>query len=179
MLPPATEQVWNYLREQPSLHGFVLIGGSALALLIQHRLSEDLDFVYPQTRLPRQRLNTLTKLAGEAGVGFQRNDNEAAAEEFATGGMELHDYQQDFVVNGIVKVSFFTPDPPLQRVLAAPAEATVRVASLSELFKAKCLVSALRSKSRDWLDLYLLLRDHGFTMRDYRAAFIEAGSPAQ
>ena len=30
-----------------------------------------------------------------------------------------------------------------------------------------------------WLDLYLLLRDHGFTLRDYRAAFVEAGAEAQ
>lgn len=179
MLPPATEQVWNYLREQSALRGFVLVGGSALALRLHHRLSEDLDLVYPQTRLPRQRLDALQKLAHEAGIAFQRNDHEAAAQDFATGGMELHDYQQDFVVNGAVKVSFFTPDPALQRVLATPAESEVHVASLPELFKAKCLVSALRSKSRDWLDLYLLLRDHGFTLRDYRTAFTEAGIPAQ
>lgn len=179
LLPLATEQVWNYLREQSALRGFVLVGGSALALLIRHRLSEDLDFAYPQTRLPRQRLATLQKLAHEAGFDFQRNDHEAAAQEFAGGGLELHDYQQDFIINGAVKVSFFTPDPALQRVLATPADNAVHVASLPELFKAKCLVSALRSKSRDWLDLYLLLREHGFTMHDYRAAFIEAGSPAQ
>lgn len=55
MLPPATEKVWNFLKEQPALAGFVLVGGSALALTLRHRLSEDLDFVYPDTRLPRQR----------------------------------------------------------------------------------------------------------------------------
>jgi hypothetical protein len=179
LLPPATEQVWNYLRDQSALSGFVLIGGSALALRIRHRLSEDLDFVFPQLKLPRQRLDTLRSLAREAGFDFQRNDHEAATQEFAAGGMELHDYQQDFIVNGAVKVSFFTPDPALQRVLAASGDSAVRVAELRELFKAKCLVSAVRSKTRDWLDLYLLLREHGFTMRDYQAVFVEAGSPAQ
>jgi hypothetical protein len=179
LLPPATEQVWNYLREQPALRGFILVGGSGLALRIRHRLSEDLDFVYPQPRLPRHRLDTLQKLAAETGFEFQRNDNEAAVQDCATGGMELHDYQQDFVVNGTVQVFFFTPDPTLQRVLATPAESPVHVASLPELFKAKCLVSAVRSKSRDWLDLYLLMREHGFSIRDYQAAFVAAGSPAQ
>ena len=179
MLLPTTENVWNFLREQPALAGFVLAGGSALALIIRHRRSEDLDFVYPETRLPRKRLDALCGLAHEAGFDFQHNDNEAAAHEFALGGLELHDYQQDFLVNGDVKVSFFTPDEALRRVLSGRGEAKVRIATLAELFKAKSLVSAVRSKTRDWLDLYLLMRDHGFSIRDYQAAFQEAGSPAQ
>jgi hypothetical protein len=64
-------------------------------------------------------------------------------------------------------------------VLTEQAEARLRIASLKELFRAKCLVSAARSKTRDWIDLYLLLRDHGFTLRDYHAAFVEAGVAAQ
>jgi hypothetical protein len=59
LLPPATEKVWNFLQEQPALAGFVLVGGSALALTIRHRVSEDLDLVFPDIRLPRQRLNAL------------------------------------------------------------------------------------------------------------------------
>ena len=36
-------------------------------------------------------------------------------------------------------------------------------------------MTARRSKTRDWLDLFLLLRDHGHTLLDYRAAFFTAG----
>jgi len=93
--------------------------------------------------------------------------------------MELRDYQQDFLVDEAVKVSFFAADDQLRKVLATNAATNVRVATLSELFKAKALVSAKRSKTRDWLDLYLLMRDHGFSMRDYRAVFEEVGSPAE
>ena len=179
MLPPATETVWNYLKDQPALAGFVLAGGSALALTIRHRRSEDLDLVFPKHRLPRPRLEALYRQAREAGFDFQHNDDEAAAREFALGGMELHDYQQDFLVNGEVRVSFFAADEAQQKVLAAPAQSQVRVATLPELFKTKCLVSARRSKTRDWLDLYLLMREQGFTIRDYQAAFEDAGSAAQ
>lgn len=175
MLPPATEKVWNFLKEQPALSGFVLAGGSALALRLQHRLSEDLDLLYPGTRLPRQRLDALCRLAAESGFRFEANDDETAVQEFADSTLELRDYQQDFLVNQSVKVSFFAPDEPLRRILAAPAGRTARIATLSELFKTKCLVSAKRSKTRDWLDLFLLLRDHGFSIRDYEAAFGEAG----
>jgi len=179
LLPAETEKVWNFLKDQPALQGFVLAGGSALALTIRHRFSEGLDFVYSDVRLPRQRLEVFSRQAREQGFDFQRNDNEAAAQDFALGGMELHDYQQDFLVNGMVKVSFFAPDEGLRKVLSAGGERKVRVASLAELFKTKCLVSAVRSKSRDWLDLYLLMREHGFSVHDYQAAFCEAGIPNQ
>jgi len=58
-------------------------------------------------------------------------------------------------------------------------DSKVRVGTLQELFKTKSLVSALRSKTRDWLDLYLLLHDYGFSIRDFRNAFREAGVESQ
>jgi hypothetical protein len=175
LLPAATERVWDFLKAQRMLAGFILVGGSALALRIRHRLSEDLDFAFPELKLPRARLDALLRQAVEAGHDFQRDDDEAALLEFTQGGGDLHDCQQDFLVNGSVKVSFFAPEAGLARVLREPAEPTARVATLAELFKTKCLVSAVRSKSRDWLDLYLLMREHGFSMRDYQSAFRDAG----
>ena len=179
LLPPATEKVWNFLKDQPALQGFVLAGGSALALLLCHRLSEDLDFVYPDKRLPVGRLEALRRIAEERGFVFRLSDDEAAVEEFADSAMDLHDYQQDFLVNDAVKVSFFAPDEPLRKILPAGTGAGARVATLPELFKAKSLVSAKRSKTRDWLDLFFLMRDHGFSIYDYRAAFEEAGCPSE
>jgi DNA-binding transcriptional MerR regulator len=179
LLPPATEKVWAFLKEQPALAGFILAGGSALALLIRHRMSGDLDFIYPASRLPRQRLDALLRKAEEAGFSFRASDDEAALQDFAESALELRDYQQDFLVNDSVKVSFFAPDESNRRILQPGAESKIRVATLPELFKAKSLVSAKRSKTRDWLDLYLLMRDHGFSIFDYRAAFDEAGTPSQ
>jgi hypothetical protein len=179
VLPPNTEKIWNFLQQQPALAGFVLVGGSALALTIRHRRSEDLGLVYPEIRLPRAEIEALGRGASLAGVDLQRNDDEASAQAFAQDGLELHDYQQDFLADGVVKVSFFAPDEATRRVFSGPRASKVRIATLAEIFKSKCLVSAVRSKSRDWLDLYLLLRHHGFTIRDYERAFVEAGIPAQ
>jgi hypothetical protein len=179
LLPPATEKVWAFLKEQSALSGFILAGGSALALLLRHRMSEDLDFVYPAPRLPRQRLDALLRRAEEAGFTFRAADNEAALLDFAESALDLRDYQQDFLVNNSVKVSFFAPDESLRKILLPGDESKTRVATLPELFKAKSLVSARRSKTRDWLDLYLLMKDHGFSIFDYRATFDEAGSPTQ
>jgi hypothetical protein len=44
MLIEATQRLWEIFKEKPELNGFVLIGGSALALQFHHRRSEDLDF---------------------------------------------------------------------------------------------------------------------------------------
>ncbi len=179
MLPPNTEKIWNFLKEQPALAGFVLVGGSALALTIRHRRSEDLDLVYPEIHLPREKIEALGRSASLAGIDLQRNDDEATAQAFAQDGLELHDYQQDFLADGVVKVSFFAPAEAARRIFSGPPASKVRIATLAELFKSKCLVSAVRSKTRDWLDLYLLLRQHGFTVRDYQHAFVEAGIPGQ
>lgn len=179
MLPPKTEKVWSFLSQQPALKGFVLIGGSALALRIQHRISEDLDLAFPAERLPCARLDALLRAAAIAGIQYRRANNEEAVHEFADGGLNLDDYQQDFVWNCSVKVSFFAPEPPMIKVLAGASEPRARVATLEELFKTKCLVSALRSKTRDWLDLFLLMRDHGFTIRDYADAFAQMSDATQ
>lgn len=44
-LPPETARVWQRLESEPLLAGWYLIGGSALALRIGHRQSEDLLLV--------------------------------------------------------------------------------------------------------------------------------------
>ncbi|HRQ87254.1 MAG TPA: nucleotidyl transferase AbiEii/AbiGii toxin family protein [Bacteroidia bacterium] len=175
MLIPETEALWQYLREHDSLRGFVLIGGSGLALRIQHRLSEDLDFVWNGLRLPRKRIDLLVREAGEAGFHFVSHDDLAAFEEFEIAGMDLHDYQQDFVVNDRVKVTLFTADSALSKILPESPSEPCRIATLQELFETKALVSASRSKSRDWFDLYILMRDHGFTLADYASTFAKAG----
>jgi len=179
MLPPQTERVWEFLSVQPSLAGFILIGGTALAMRIKHRRSEDLDLAFPELCLPRIRLEALRHAAIQNQFEFGPDDDESALQEFAFSGMDLHDYQQNFLVNGTVRISFFVPDAAVAKALSAEPTDRVRVATLPELFKTKCLVSALRSKTRDWLDLYLLLREHGFTIRDFRQTFRDARVESQ
>jgi len=180
MLRAETEKLWNYLRTSKALAGFVLIGGTALSLHIQHRLSEDLDFVFLDggigLRLPRTRLNALLIDAATQGFEFVRNDNPIAEDEMQIAGMDLHDYQQDFLVNG-VKVTFFVPESDLARVIAPNTGNTVRIATVDELFKTKALITAERSKTRDWFDLYTLLNHHGYSIFDYYKVFMEAGQP--
>lgn len=180
MLPPATEALWKFLQARPELRGFILIGGTALALHLRHRISEDLDFVWPALNLPRERLDTLRTEAEAEGFHFERADHQPSYEEFLIAGMDLHDSMQAFQVNGEAKVSFFNAEPALQKVLrkdwSPDSGRAPRVATIDEIFRSKCLVSADRSKTRDWFDLYVLMRDRGYTMRALVNAFTEAGA---
>ncbi len=129
MVPPETERVWDFQKAQPALSGFVLIGGTALALRIAHRRSEDLDLAFPEARLPRVRLEALRRQAAESGFEFRPDDDEATVGEFACGGMEVQDYQQEFLIRETVRASFFVPDVALAKVLTSPPEGKVRLAS--------------------------------------------------
>ena len=83
--------------------------------------------------------------------------------------MELADYGQNYLVDG-VKMRVFTADTPLQSLLL-PGVRGVRLADLDELFASKALVSAGRSSTRDWFDLYHLMTAGGYTMNDFAGVF--------
>lgn len=176
VLPPETEQVWKLLENEPLLQGAVLVGGTALALRIGHRLSEDLDFLFTAEKLPRQALAECVRKLEQRRLRVQHNDNPASADEFAIAGMDLRDYQQDYIVDNKTKVTFFSADTSMAKILAKPpSPGRPRVAELEELFGLKALLTAQRSKTRDWFDLFVLFHHHGFTMGDYVNAFAKAG----
>lgn len=52
----------------------------------------------------------------------------------------------------------------------------MRVATVQEIFATKCLVSAIRSRTRDWFDLWVLMTRHGFSLEDYFGVFEGVGS---
>lgn len=176
MLPERTAEVWNFLKIQPAMNGFVLLGGSALSLRISHRLSEDLDVAFIGFSLPSARLAALSRTFQTNGFNIVATDDPAAALEFEVAGENLRDYQQDFLVNETVKLSFFTADASLIRVLNSVDSNTVRVASLEELFASKALVCASRSTTRDWFDMRTLIEKHNFTVADIHNVFERAGN---
>lgn len=176
-LRPDTRSVWQCIECEPLLAGFVLIGGTALTLRIGHRVSEDLDFAFLGDRLPSSRLRVLRDQMGKKGFQFDLIQDLAAEQEFEDSGLALAEHQQNYLVNGTVKVSFVRLDNTSTNVLSGFRDSPVRVATLDEIFKTKSLVCAERSKSRDWLDLYVLMRNHGYGMEDLYRAFRDAGHP--
>jgi hypothetical protein len=89
MLPEETSKVWDFLKFQRAMAGFVLLGRSALCLPIEHRLSEDLDVAFTGLRLPTLRLRALSRSFEEDGFAIIPTDDPAAAFEFEVAGAEL------------------------------------------------------------------------------------------
>jgi len=182
-LPPETERLWHRLEKEPLLAGWYLIGGTALSLLIHHRQSEDLDFAWPRSKnLPVRLLGQLTADLESEGWHMERDDDANAYEEFLIAGMSLHDFQQNFIATAggdRVKLTFFSPDPPLSALLPESSAATVVIPPLRMLFQSKALAACGRSTVRDWVDLYILMTQHGFTMDDFAAAYEATASKLQ
>ena len=181
-LPAETRQLWELLADEPLLHGFALIGGTALTLRIGHRLSEDLDFAYLGERLPKQRLIALGKMLSAKGIRLEEIADASAHVDFLDAGLELADYQQNYLARlpqGAVKLSFVCFDPHITSVFSGDESSPLRVATLDEIFKSKALACADRSKTRDWFDLYVLMNQHGFGGADLYRAFVEAGQESK
>jgi predicted nucleotidyltransferase component of viral defense system len=176
MLIEATQRLWEIFKEKPELNGFVLIGGSALALQIHHRRSEDLDFAWPYGKLPREALDNLIR--STPSLQFILDQNEAAEREAEDCNLDLADHSQNYLVDG-VRVTFFKSPDAESRLLQGSESDQVRVAKVPEIFALKALASADRSKSRDWFDLYTLFRSHGYTWAQFYAVFAEYSNDGQ
>ncbi len=113
-------------------------------------------------KLPRGAIEGLKRLSHASGFNFVPNDSPEGLAEFEDTGMDYHDYQQDYVVGGSVKLTLVAPDPEVKVLLRTGVPAGPRIASLEEIFRLKCIVAADRSKTRDWFDLYLLLKQKHF-----------------
>lgn len=161
-----TRSVWEVVSTQTALAGFVLIGGTALTMRIAHRISEDLDLISHAAPLPVGALKGFVKILEGHGFTVERDDETAAYDEFLIIGKSLHDYQQNFIVDG-VKMNIFVANDDLASLVAPSTEPVVRVATLDELFQTKVLAAANRCASRDWIDLYHLVNHHGFTSSDF------------
>lgn len=180
-LPANTRALWKILSIDKQLGGFVLVGGTALCMRIGHRVSEDLDFAYLGQTLPRQRIKVFLKSLQKKSIHAQPTIDLAAQDDFIDAGLDLNDYQQNYVLDtgaGKVKVSFIAFEDRIRQCLRQTHSDFARVSDLDEIFRTKVLCACDRAKSRDWVDLYVLMKYHGFSPMDLYAALEDTGSTA-
>ncbi len=131
----------------PFLQSYVLVGGSALALHLRHRHSEDLDFFTYADNFQKQDILRYLKHFKQTEV---LNDNAD---------------QLDLLVDG-VKVTFFNAK---WEFLRPTNIGKFNVASLQAIAAMKTNTLFLRAKYRDYYDLYCLVK-HGMSIKDIFAA---------
>ncbi len=147
-LSPHTIPVFNSIRNLDILKDYYLIGGTALSLQIQNRLSEDLDFCKwqddpaiskPEVEWPKIE-SELKK------IGSVRTDI-----------LDLN--QVDFSLNG-VKLSFYSNGIANSRGIVSELHFDrIRTANLLSLGAMKLEVMSRRSIFRDYYDVYSLLQE--------------------
>jgi len=141
ILPLSQRTLWSELTEVPA--GFVLYGGTALALRLGHRMSEDFDFF--------------------SNEGFRPDDLERQV-SFLAGASRLQSSPNTLVAqvdrNGPVKLSFFG-GLSLRRVRDPEAVEGpgLLVASLLDLAATKVKVVQDRAEAKDYVDISRLLEE--------------------
>jgi hypothetical protein len=177
-LHPQTQAVFAALAATELTRGFLLIGGTALALHIAHRMSNDLDFIFthPSGKLPTQRIDLLILHLRDQGCRAELIIDSAAESVFRINtGERLSDYARDYSIDG-VKVTFFAAHSRRQPKRFAFWENAPRdmqrdcafsVLSLDGLKVAKTLVLQDRVRSRDLFDLMVLMRDHAYSIEAF------------
>lgn len=126
---------------------YILCGGTALAMQIGHRKSEDLDFMMwrkSKTEKPEVNWNAIEKELKEK-VGEIENFNMLGFD------------QVEFLVKG-VKFSFFVSDN--YSPVTSPIEylGNIRIADIEAIMAMKMEVMLRRMKFRDYYDIYCILR---------------------
>ncbi len=185
-MPQATQKNFARLKDDRRLAGFTLVGGTALALQIGHRISEDLDFNVFGQKLPVKAIDDLLDDLAASGASIESLITSEQKTRFKINTSEnLDHYIQDYLING-AKVTFHSrnendrPKAQIDFLKSAPRVALSRggfdVLGIDGLLVMKSIVVYDRVKSRDIYDLMVLTRDHGYTLGDILAA-IDAYQP--
>ena len=179
-MPEATQKNFARLKDDTRLASFTLVGGTALALQIGHRISEDLDFNIFGQKLPIKAIDGLldelaaggatieSLITSEQKLGFKINTSE-----------NLDHYIQDYLIDG-AKVTFHSrnegdrPKAQIDFLKSAPKVVVSKggfdLLGIGGLLVMKSIVVYDRVKSRDIYDLMVLTRDHGYALDDIFAA---------
>ena len=123
---------------------YYLVGGTAIALYLGHRRSIDFDLFKP------------------GAINHKHNLDRIAASTFPYQVTRRVTEQMNLIVNE-VKLTFFQYPFPVEPT--ARFEQTFRLPSLLQLAAMKAYALGRRSKWKDYVDLYFLLRDQ-FTLTD-------------
>ena len=147
-LTAKVEAIIDKIAELECIKPYLLCGGTALAMQIGHRMSEDLDFMMwriSKTEKPEVNWNAIEReLVAKVGE----------IESFNMLGFD----QVEFVVKG-VKLSFFVSDNLSPVTEPIEYMGNIRLADIESIMVMKLEVMLRRMKFRDYYDIFCILRE--------------------
>lgn len=140
LAPKAGSLLLELVDSCPFLDSYVLVGGSALAMHLKHRQSEDLDFfTYAPGHFSKSKVRSYIDRFKQKEI------------------LNETDEQIDLLIHG-VKITFF--DAMWDFLLPAKVN-TFNLSSMEAIAAMKVNVLFLRAKYRDYYDLYFLAQELG------------------
>ena len=136
LLPKTKKLLLKIIEKSGFLDKYVLVGGSALAMHLCHRKSEDLDFFTYENSFDKKEIYDLLKNFEQKEILNETNE------------------QIDLLLDG-VKVTFFNAN---WSFLKPSKIDKFNLASLESIAAMKVNVLFLRAKFRDYYDLYFLVK---------------------
>ena len=146
-------------------YDFRFVGGTALSHIINHRLSEDLDFA--SLELPCEEIEAFMK-----SYGAKKLEHDVTMEDYVTyDGEDIEISYMQFMLDG-VKVEFFTPPFNLFEISVWEKDkytnyknSKLKIAALDTIIYMKTMAFWNRKKYRDLFDIYFVL-NNGFIRTD-------------
>lgn len=174
LMPESTQKIFTRLKDDSRLAGFTLVGGTALAIQIGHRISEDLDFNIFGQVLPTKAIDSVLNDLEASGSKIQSLITLGQKSQFKINTSDnLDNHIQDYLIDG-AKVTFHSrneKDRPKQQIdflKSAPklnvSKQGFNILGVDGLFVMKSIVVYDRIKSRDIYDLMILTRDQGYSI---------------
>lgn len=128
---------------------YYLVGGTALSLQINHRLSEDLDFM-------RWQKHKNEKMS----VDVKNISAELKAKNHTINSIDILEHNHvEFLIDDNVKLSFYAPEKREPAIQTVPFLNNINLLDTATIASLKMEVLLRRSNFRDYYDLYFILKD--------------------
>lgn len=155
-------------------YDFRFVGGTALSHIINHRLSEDLDFA--SLELPCEEIEAFMK-----SYGAKKLEHDVTMEDYVTNdGEDIEISYMQFMLDG-VKVEFFTPPFNLFEISVWEKDkytnyknSKLKIAALDTIIYMKTMAFWNRKKYRDLFDIYFVLSNNHISANDFINNYIES-----
>jgi predicted nucleotidyltransferase component of viral defense system len=154
-------------------YDFRFVGGTALSHIINHRLSEDLDFA--SLELPCEEIEAFMK-----SYGAKKLEHDVTMEDYVTyDGEDIEISYMQFMLDG-VKVEFFTPPFNLFEISVWEKDkytnyknSKLKIAALDTIIYMKTMAFWNRKKYRDLFDIYFVLSNNHISENDFINNYLE------
>ena len=149
------------------------VGGTALSYLIEHRLSEDLDFA--SLEVSSEEIEEVMKK-----YGAEKLEHDPTQEDYVTNeGEDINSHYIKFMLKG-VKVEFFAPPFNLfeeevwrEDKYTFYKDTKLKVSSLDTIVYMKTMAFWNRKKYRDLFDIYYLLENKYISPNKFIEKYLE------